>query len=246
MTSWMCYKAVRMRLKVFLVLLFSCVLVEQAGATSSVGRFTEVSGDVKVTREGEKASTPAKATPIFLKDTIETKKGATTFRFRDGSTMVLRDHSKIVVMEFLLNPKQKKRKTTIDILFGKIKAVIIKSFDKKTSKTELKTPTATVGIRGTDVILDVTKTKTRVFCLKGLLEVLNPAFPGQVVKIMGGKFSDILRGKLPQLPVKIPQDMLNALQNQFNFSGELNQKVKDLKKSSPKPTGKKPFSQGKP
>lgn len=228
----------------FLIFLFCCVRAEQAGAASAVGKFVEVSGDVTVTREGGETFRVAPATPIVLRDAIETKKGAAALSFNDGSTLVLRDNTKIIVTEFLLNPKQKKRETKIDILFGKIKAVITKTFDKKSSKTELKTPTATVGIRGTEVALDVTKTKTRVFCLEGLLEVLNPAFPEQIVEVMGGKFTDILQGKLPQLPEEMSQEILDAIQNQFDFPGELNQQLEEIQKSIPVPPVNIPLPTG--
>jgi len=92
-----------------------------------------------------------------------------------------------------------------------------KTFNKATSKTEVKTPTAVVGVRGTDFALDIAKKKTKVFCLKGEVETFNPLFPLKVIMVGAGMFSDILEGVIPGLPAAIPAEILNQIQNQFSF-----------------------------
>lgn len=215
---------------------FPIVEPSPAFAGSKAGIFLQVGGKVLVTRAGAKPIPAAPKGEIFLKDVIETKKNsAVELKFDDGTKMVLRENTKIAVTQFLFQPQQRKRETTIQVFFGKVKAVIAKTFDKKTSRTQLQTPTATVGIRGTEVALEVTKSVTKVYCLKGLLEAFSPGFPDKIVDISAGKFSEVLRGKFPGVPVDIPAEILKTIESQFGFPLSLQGAGQYLKSRIPIP-----------
>lgn len=205
-------------------------------ANSKAGIFLQVGGSVTVTRAGAKAVSALPKGEIFLKDVIEVKKNsAAELKFEDGTKVVLRENTKIAVTQFLFQPQQRKRETTLQIFFGKVKAVVTKTFDKKTSKTQLQTPTATVGIRGTEVALEVTRSVTKVYCLKGLLEAFSPGFPDKVIDISAGKFSEVLKGKFPSVPVNIPAEILDTIESQFGFPLSLKGAVQELKSRIPLP-----------
>lgn len=188
-------------------------------AKDTVGKVIEITGKVLVTHEGEtKPCDLADQAPIFLKDTIETKKdGVVKFSLNDASNFTLRENTKVVVTEFLLDPKKNQRETVLDVALGKVRAVVTKTFNKAISKTELKTPTAVVGVRGTDFAIEVGKNKTLVYCLQGLVQTFNPLFPAQTINVAAGMFTDVLQGMVPKLPAAIPQELLQEIENQFGF-----------------------------
>lgn len=224
--------------RVFGFLFFCGVFFVGAPAfpNTKAGVFLQVGGKVLVTHAGAKPISAVPKGEIFLKDVIETKKdSAVELKFDDGTKMVLRENAKIAVTQFLFQPKQQKRETVIQIFFGKVKAVVTKTFDKKTSKTQLQTPTATVGIRGTIVALEVTQSVTKVYCLKGLLEAFSPGFPDKIVAISEGKFSEVLKGKFPRVPVDIPAEVLDTIESQFGFPLSLKGAVQELKSRLPIP-----------
>lgn len=188
-------------------------------AQTKVGKVDNVMGEVTIAHEaGKKKEKAVVGTVLFLKDIVETKKESSVqLALDDGTGIVLREKTKIVVSEFIFNPGKKQRETILDVAGGKLKVIVSKTFNKKTSKTEFKTPTAVVGVRGTELALDVGKKKTSVFCLKGMVETFNPLHPTDVVAIRAGKFTSVLSGKLPEAPVPIPREMLDTIEGQFGF-----------------------------
>lgn len=207
-----------------------------AFANAKAGIFSKIGGKVWVTHAGARPGPALPKGEIFLKDVIEVKNNAAAeLKLDDGTTLVLRENTKIAVTQFLFQPKQRRRETAVQIFFGKVKAVVAKTFDKKRSQTQLQTPTATVGIRGTEVALDVTKSVTKVYCLKGLLEAFSPGFPDKIVAISAGKFSEVLKGKFPSVPAKIPAAVLQTIESQFGFPLSLESGAQYLKSRLPIP-----------
>lgn len=232
----------RRALKIFCCVVFlgSLLTWNLANAAETVGKAAELTGKVMVTHEGGTPAALEYGADILLKDVIETKKdGALKISFKDGTDLALQANSKILVSEFLFSPGKKQRTNVIEATAGKVRVIVSKTFNKATSKTEVKTPTAVVGVRGTDFALEVAKKKTKIFCLKGEVETFNPLFPLQIIKIGTGMFSDVLEGVIPGLPAAIPLEILNQIENQFGFpitpEGLKNRAKEELQKHIPIP-----------
>ena len=187
-------------------------------AASDVGKATEVSGKVMVAHEGGKSGALKQGDAVLLKDTIETKKdGAVKIDLKDKSSLVLREDTKIIISEFVFNPEKNQRETGVNMAFGKLKAVIQKVYNKSNSKTEIKAPTAVVGVRGTEFAMDVSKKKSSVYCLKGNVETFNPLYPQNAVAVGAGKFTNVLANKIPEPVIPIPKEVLNEIESRFGF-----------------------------
>lgn len=186
-------------------------------AQEIVGRVAELNGKVLVLHAGEAKPAPlAVQAPVFLQDTIETrKKGSVKLSLKDGSDFILRENTKIVVTEFLFDPEKNRRQTVLNVALGRVRAVVTRTFDAAVSKTELKTPNAVVGVRGTDFAIEVTKKKTIVYCFEGLIRTFNPLYPERTVSLAAGMFTDVLVGMIPNIPNPIPPEMLQELEYQF-------------------------------
>lgn len=208
------------RTLIVLLLVFGLLssVFSPAFAQTKVGKVDNVMGDVTIAHEAGKKEKAAVGAPLFLKDVVETKKESSVqLAFQDGTSIVLREKTKIIVSEFLFDPKQKKRETVLNVASGKLKAVVSKTFNKKTSKTEFKTPTATVGVRGTELALDVGKKKTTVYCLKGLVSTLNPLMPLKELMVGANQYSDVEEDAAPSSPLPIPKQVLDGIESQFGF-----------------------------
>ncbi|MCK4846560.1 MAG: FecR domain-containing protein [Deltaproteobacteria bacterium] len=174
---------------VVMVFAFTVVVFGSAGsaeaALSTAGKITEVEGKVAVFRKGKAKGVRAQVgTLIFPGDKIKT--------FADSNAqLTLRDNSKIIIApkstmkmgKFMLSRKTEKRSAFLSILGGKIRIVAQKMYKLtasgkrklwKSSNFKIKTPTAVVGVKGTDFVITVTMkdgtTYTGVIVLEGLVQ----------------------------------------------------------------------------
>jgi hypothetical protein len=95
-----------------------------------------------------------KDSPVFPGDTLITEKGSrVTLLMQDNSVLTLTAQSKLVLDRAVYNPDQGRRDTKLQLLLGRMRAIVSK-LAGKTSFT-VKTPTALAGVRGTDFALAV-------------------------------------------------------------------------------------------
>ena len=88
--------------------------------------------------------------PFYEGDTIETqKKSFVKLKYTDGGVMLLRPATKLVVEKYK-DPKSGKGQAVTRLVKGGLRAVTGAIAKKDRSKFKLKTPTATMGVRGTD------------------------------------------------------------------------------------------------
>jgi len=88
--------------------------------------------------------------PFYEGDTIETqKKSFVKLKYTDGGVMLLRPATKLVVEKYK-NPKKGKGESVSRLVKGGLRAVTGAIAKRDRSKFKLKTPTATMGVRGTD------------------------------------------------------------------------------------------------
>lgn len=183
------------------ILLFSV----NVSAHSFIGELVHSEGDVWVTHEGQKTKVMLKS-PLFVGDTVQVgaRKSLATLKFEDGTFLTLMESAKVFLAKFLVGPGR--RDNAFEVMAGKLRGSIPTKFNKNRSKTEFKTPTSVVGVRGTRFILDVKSQVTTAYCLEGMLYTFNPQFPTNIVDVPGGYFSTIQRGKAPTAAQKISKN----------------------------------------
>jgi hypothetical protein len=92
----------------------------------------------------------AKDHPIFSGDTLITDENSrVTLHLADDSTAILTAQSKLLIKKSL--PRVKIRDTALHLFFGKVRSLV----KKITGEYSIKTPTASLGVRGTDFIVAV-------------------------------------------------------------------------------------------
>jgi hypothetical protein len=154
--------------------------VFKPGLGGPVGRVEAVEGQVVIIHPRELSGYLAeKDLPLFTGDTIVAlEAGRITFMLNDGSTLALASETKLVINRSVFDPAKKSRSSYVSMSLGKARFWVRKLADFKRSAFNVKTPTATCGIRGSDFLVSVTANRTEITALgKTRLEVRRLAFP---------------------------------------------------------------------
>mgnify|MGYP003149022281 FL=1 len=196
-----------------------------AGSTwASIGNVDKIKGNVAVDRkDGDKGVILEKDNDIFSYDTLKTGNGKVGVLFLDDTRVDLTEHSKLVIDEFVYDPNSKKGKLSLSAKLGTIKYASGQIAKTSRQDIQIKTPTATIGVRGTDfsMTIDELGGSTIILlpscdvngnCLVGEISVesaagqviLNQSFQATVVTVPEQK-------PLPPVKLDLELDMINNL-----------------------------------
>lgn len=145
----------------FCLFSFSIFLTQQAfaeepqkapdAAMTAIGQVVWVNGDVQAIDPKEQKRILERRSPIYEHDTIVTGKGTGQIIFTDNSQLVLRKGTTLRIDQYSLNPDAPSENKYVGSLvkggFRTITGLISKGNPKA---YEVKTPVATIGVRGTD------------------------------------------------------------------------------------------------
>ena len=152
-------------------------------------------GEVSIQSPQAVAITPQKGVVLDADTTIETGKGRVLLNLQDGSQILVKDRSRLV----LLNPEQQKH-FYLELLIGKIVAKVQKRLGN-TPSFRMGTPSAVITVRGTRFSVEVSKKqRTFVEVFEGRVEVQGFASLGRAVMIQPGFYTNIERDRDPDQP----------------------------------------------
>jgi hypothetical protein len=116
-----------------------------------IGVFTAVVGTVTVAHPGAARVQPVKLhDEVLFQDVIEThNESRTKAFFEDDSVLTVGENSRVEITEHVYNPDQNHRRMVVNLLQGKLRALVSKVFKGVGSKFEIHTPTAVAAARGT-------------------------------------------------------------------------------------------------
>lgn len=159
---------------------------------------TEVKGEVIL--HGPQGDTPTAQRGLVLaaESTIETKKGNLLLELQDGSQVLVKPHSRVV----LKDPNQGKG-FYLELLIGKVVNRIQKRLGN-TPSFRMGTPTAVVTVRGTRFEVEVNKKlRTYVVVYEGLVEVAGLFGTAPPVMVRPGFITNVGRDREPAQPREI-------------------------------------------
>ncbi len=151
---------------------------------AGVGKVTEQTGPTEIVRE--KKSMPSNLnTAVEMNDTISTAKAKAQVTFEDNTTVKLTEHSKVVIDDFVYDPKKGSGKLAINMAMGTARYASGQIAKNNPQQVAIKTPTATIAVRGTDFTTTVDELGRSLIillpscdnkgCVTGAIEVRNPA-----------------------------------------------------------------------
>ena len=119
--------------------------------TTEIGEISELRGNGEITRVNSTDSFTAEIdSDIFSFDDVRTGNGRLAIEFLDSSIVKLTEHSKLVIDEYIFDPDPSKSKMALNMASGTARFIsgAFGKIDKE--NITINTPTATIGIRGTD------------------------------------------------------------------------------------------------
>ena len=114
----------------------------------------EGSGVIERKDNGESVESQIEA-EVFSYDTIRTAKGKTAIEFIDMTRVDVTEHSKLIIDEFVYDPNSKTGKLSLKAGLGTIRYASGQIAKNSPTSIKIQTPTATIGVRGTDFSMTV-------------------------------------------------------------------------------------------
>ena len=125
------------------------MLSTSAIAVASIGQISDLKGTSEVVRKTDKLSGKL-ALPIEQLDNVQTGNGRLEIKFVDDSTVKVTEHSKLIIDDFVYSGKPATSKMALKFASGTVRFATGQSGKMDKSNIDLKTPTATIAVRGTD------------------------------------------------------------------------------------------------
>ena len=146
-----------MRLINFIILCTVLILTTlPARSNTSIGDVTLSKGNSVIDRkDGEKDVKVEKDLDIFSYDTVKTGKGQVAIEFLDETRVDITQHSKLIIDDFVYDPNAKTGKLSLKATLGTVRYASGQIAKNSAQNISIKTPTATVSVRGTDFAMTI-------------------------------------------------------------------------------------------
>jgi hypothetical protein len=145
-----------MRLINFIILCTVLILTTLPVRSESIGGVTLSKGNSIIDRkDGEKDVKVEKNLDIFSYDTVKTGKGQVAIEFLDETRVDITQHSKLIIDDFVYDPNAKTGKLSLKATLGTVRYASGQIAKNSAQNISIKTPTATVSVRGTDFAMTI-------------------------------------------------------------------------------------------
>jgi len=208
-------------MKTFLLLL--CSLTLAVKAYSSIGNVILHEGSGEIQRTDGEQDVTAIDLDVFSYDTVRTGQGKTAIEFVDDTRVDITQHSKLVIDEFVYDPASGTGKLSLKAGLGTVRYASGQIAKNSKQNVLIQTPTATIGVRGTDFAMTVDEIGSSTIillpscntdgkCYVGEISVESDA--GQV--IMNQAFQATVVDTVASAPMRpvilsLEEDMINNL-----------------------------------
>ena len=127
----------------------SSLLLVGSVYADSIGDIVESTGVGKIVRQQENIS-DLNNLPIQLNDIAETAMGSMLIKFLDNAELSLKEHSEVLIDEIYYDPDPNLSKMSMKFTMGTARFASGSLGLVNKANIDIQTPTATIGIRGTD------------------------------------------------------------------------------------------------
>ena len=139
----------------FATILGVLFLFAPLSARASVGTVTEQVGqEAKIARDKD-TITVGKGTGINMNDVITTSKAKLGLTFEDNTKVAITPQSKLVIDDFVYDPNSGTGKLAMNVAMGTVRYASGAIAKNSRENVRLRTPTATIAVRGTDFTMTV-------------------------------------------------------------------------------------------
>ena len=151
-----------MKLQSMLIVIFSTMSQISYGA---IGTVTEQINTPPSIQRKTQTISGAKGTGVEMSDAIKTQSGKVGITFEDNTKVQVNENSKLVIDDFVYDPKSKAGKVGLNMALGTVRYASGQIAKNDPQKVAINTPTATVSVRGTDFTASVDELGQSTFVL---------------------------------------------------------------------------------
>lgn len=184
---------------------------------AAVGRVTEQTGPTEIVRNAKSIPSTVNA-GVEMNDTIVTARARAELTFEDKTQVKITEQSKLVIDDFVYDPKKGTGKLALKVALGTARYASGQIAKNDPQQVSVKTPTATIAVRGTDFSMTVDELGRSLVmllpscdaktCVTGQIEVFNDA--GRVLLTQAYQATMVSSlSQAPAAPVMVTIDQLN-------------------------------------
>jgi hypothetical protein len=122
---------------------------------AAIGTVTEQLNTPPSIQRANKTLAGAKGTSVEMNDSIKTQAGKVGITFEDDTRVQVNENSRLVIDDFVYDPKSKAGKLGAKIALGTVRYASGQIAKNSPQNVALNTPTATISVRGTDFTASV-------------------------------------------------------------------------------------------
>jgi hypothetical protein len=174
-----------MQLSLATVLITTLLLLSPINSHAAIGKVTEQTGPTEIIRD-KKSISSSLNTAVQMNDTVSTAKAKAELTFEDKTTVKLTEHSKMIIDDFVYDSKKGSGKLAINMALGTARYASGQIAKNNPQQVAIKTPTASIAVRGTDFSMTVDELGRSLImllpscapnggCVTGAIEVSNLA-----------------------------------------------------------------------
>jgi len=167
----------------FIILCLALILTTlPARSNTSIGDVTLSKGNSVIDRkDGEKDVKVEKDLDIFSYDTVKTGKGQVAIEFLDETRVDITQHSKLIIDDFVYDPNAKTGKLSLKATLGTVRYASGQIAKNSAQNISIKTPTATVSVRGTDFAMTIDEIGSSTIILLPSCDGNGNCFVGEII-----------------------------------------------------------------
>jgi len=117
---------------------------------------------------------------VFSYNTVKTGKGKVAIGFIDDTRVDITEHSKLIIDEFVYDPNTKTGSLSLKAALGTIRYASGQIAKTSPTNVQIRTPTATIGVRGTDFTMTVDEIGSSTIILLPSCDTNGYCFVGEI------------------------------------------------------------------
>ena len=152
----------------------------KSSLANSIGDIAVSKGNSVIEREDKKEVKVNKGLDVFSYDTVKTGKGEVAIKFVDDTRVDVTSHSKLIIDEFIYDPNAKTGKLSLKAAIGTVRYASGQIAKNSAQNISIKTPTATVSVRGTDFAMTIDEVGSSTIILLPSCDGNGNCFVGEI------------------------------------------------------------------
>ncbi len=172
-----------MRLTNFIIgcIVLTLTILLPKSSFANIGNVTQLEGNGVIDRQdGDEGIVIEKELDIFSYDTVKTGNGKVGIEFIDNTRVDITQHSKLIIDEFVYDPNSKTGKLSLKASLGTVRYASGQIAKNSATNVQITTPTATIGVRGTDFTMTIDEVGSSTIILLPSCDTNGNCFVGEI------------------------------------------------------------------